>query len=87
MEKLVDAGLTRAIGISNFNKKQIQKILDNSRIKPKNLQLELQIYNQMPKLVDFCKQNDIVVTAYSSLGSPGAITLMQKRGVKYASYK
>lgn len=82
MEKLVDQGLAKAIGISNYNIKQIKTILDNSRIKPKNLQLELQVYNQMPKLVEFCKQNDIVVTAYSSLGSPGATVFLEKLGGK-----
>lgn len=34
MEKLVDEGLVRAIGISNFSSKQVQRVLDNCRIKP-----------------------------------------------------
>lgn len=34
MEKAVDDGLTKSIGISNFNKNQMQKILSNCRIKP-----------------------------------------------------
>ena len=34
MEKLVDEGLVKSIGISNYNSVQTQEILDNSRIKP-----------------------------------------------------
>ena len=39
MEKLVDAGLVKAIGLSNFNEDQVQKIWDSCRIKPSNLQV------------------------------------------------
>ncbi|XP_017781361.1 PREDICTED: 1,5-anhydro-D-fructose reductase isoform X1 [Nicrophorus vespilloides] len=71
MEEQVDNGKAKAIGISNFNISQISRILNNSRIKPCNLQVELHAYMQQTELVDFCKKNDIVVTAYSPLGSPG----------------
>jgi len=71
MENLVYGGLTKAIGLSNFNMKQIQRILDNCRIKPDNLQNENHLYLQEPELVQFCKDNGIVFTAYSSLGTRG----------------
>lgn len=73
MEAQVDAGLTRSIGISNFNQKQIQRLLDNSRIPPANLQIELHINFQQKPTVEYCKKNNIVVTSYSSLGSPGTV--------------
>lgn len=82
MEKLVDQGLAKSIGISNFNIKQIQRILDNARIRPANLQVELHIYYQTKELVEFCKKNNIVVTAYAPLGSPGFPIIMEKRGLK-----
>ncbi|VVC28293.1 NADP-dependent oxidoreductase domain,Aldo/keto reductase, conserved site,Aldo/keto reductase [Cinara cedri] len=69
MEKQVDCGRTKAIGLSNFNAKQVQKLLDYSRIKPDNLQVEHHIYLQQTELVDFCRDNGIVVTAYSTLGT------------------
>ncbi|XP_025422832.1 NADPH-dependent D-xylose reductase II,III-like isoform X2 [Sipha flava] len=69
LEKQVDCGRIKAIGLSNFNIKQIQNVLDNCRIKPDNLQIEHHLYLQQPELVDFCKDNGIVVTAYSCLGS------------------
>lgn len=69
MEKQVTCGRTKAIGLSNFNIRQIQRVLDNCKIKPDNLQVENHLYLQQPELVEFCKSNEIVVTAYSCLGS------------------
>lgn len=39
LEKLVDEGLVRNIGVSNFNQEQIQNLIDHSRIKPSVLQV------------------------------------------------
>ena len=39
MEKLVDEGLVKNIGVSNFNKKQMERLVKNCRIKPANLQV------------------------------------------------
>lgn len=71
MEKQVDKGLTKSIGISNFNKTQIERMLKENRIKPSALQIEMHPYLQQKELVQFCKNNDILVIAYSPLGSPG----------------
>lgn len=68
-------GLTKSIGLSNFNIEQIRRVLDNSTIPPCSLQIEHHAYLQQKELVDFCKENKIVVTAYSPLGSPGLIKL------------
>lgn len=71
MEEQVACGRAKAIGLSNFNIKQIQRVLDNCKIKPENLQVEHHLYLQQPELVEFCKENGIVVTAYSCLGAKG----------------
>ncbi|CAH1783108.1 unnamed protein product [Owenia fusiformis] len=68
MESCVDLGLTKYIGLSNYNSKQIQRILDTCRIKPVNLQIEVHPYLSNSKLVAFCKSHDITVMAYSPLG-------------------
>nr|CAI5830157.1 unnamed protein product [Callosobruchus analis] len=71
MEEQVDAGRTKAIGLSNFNQRQIERILKSARIKPACLQIEIHVAMQQKELVDFCHKHGIVVVAYSPLGSPG----------------
>jgi diketogulonate reductase-like aldo/keto reductase len=70
LEACVDEGLIKSIGLSNFNSVQIQNILDNCRIKPAVLQVEVNLYFQQHKLVKFCQERGVAVVSYSSLGSP-----------------
>lgn len=70
MEKLVDLGLVKCLGVSNFNSQQVERVLKEGRIKPITNQVEcLPTYNQK-KLIKFCKERDIVVVAYLPLGHP-----------------
>lgn len=70
MEAQVDAGRTKSIGLSNFNIKQIERILKSARIPPANIQVELHVYCQQKELRDFCNKNNITICAYAPLGSP-----------------
>ncbi|KAH0815938.1 hypothetical protein MTP99_018887 [Tenebrio molitor] len=70
MEQLVQKGLTKSIGLSNFNKRQIERILSVATIKPVTNQVECHPYLNQRKLIDFCKSKDITITGYSPLGSP-----------------
>uniref|UniRef100_A0A5S6QMZ8 Aldo_ket_red domain-containing protein n=1 Tax=Trichuris muris TaxID=70415 RepID=A0A5S6QMZ8_TRIMR len=74
MEDVLSKGMTRAIGLSNFNMQQIQRILDNSAVKPHNVQVECHLYWPQFELHDFCAKHNISFTAYTPLGNPGRIT-------------
>lgn len=67
MEECFDLGLTKAIGVSNFNSKQLQRLLDHSRIKPANNQLEVHPFLTNRKLIEFCQNKGIHVAAYAPL--------------------
>ncbi|KAL4946758.1 hypothetical protein BDV06DRAFT_229655 [Aspergillus oleicola] len=68
MEGLVDAGLARGIGVSNFNGGLILDLLKYARIKPATLQIEHHPYLTQETLVKYAQSQGITVTAYSSFG-------------------
>lgn len=70
METLVRKGLIRSIGLSNFNIKQIEEICNIATIPVSILQIENHPYLTQELLVEYAKTKNIVVTAYSPLGSP-----------------
>lgn len=72
MEKLVDLGLVKSIGLSNFNSEQITRVLDNARIKPVVNQVECSPTLNQKDLTAFCKARDIVIMSYSPMGRPHA---------------
>ena len=69
MEKLVDKGLCRHIGVSNFNTSKLQHLIENARIKPEVNQVELHPYLQQVGLLETCREWGVHVTAYAPLGS------------------
>ena len=68
MEKAYKEGKVKAIGLSNFNEKQIQEILDICEVKPAILQTEVHPYAQEKGLKTFLAKEDIVIQAWYPLG-------------------
>lgn len=81
MEEQVDAGKAKSIGVSNFNVKQVEKILNIARIPPVTNQVELHVYLQQKELEDYLKKKNITLTAYSPLGSAGTVKFLKDLGV------
>jgi diketogulonate reductase-like aldo/keto reductase len=68
MEGLVQAGLTRNIGVCNFNTSLLRDLMAYAAIPPAVLQVESHPYLAQEKLLRFCDENQIAVTAFSPLG-------------------
>lgn len=69
MESVAKAGLAKHIGVSNFGIKRLQSLIGQATIKPEVNQIELHPYLQQNDVLQFCRENNILVTAYSPLGS------------------
>jgi diketogulonate reductase-like aldo/keto reductase len=68
LERLMDDGRCRAIGLSDIGLEQLQEIVATARIKPAVVQVEAHPYLPEWELLDFCRQNGIVVLAFAALG-------------------
>jgi aldehyde reductase len=68
MEGLIDAGKCRAIGLSDISLKELLPIYESARIKPAVVQVEAHPYLPETELLEFCKENGIVLLAFAPLG-------------------
>lgn len=68
MEGLVDAGLAKSIGLSNFNCQGLRDVFNYARIKPAVLQIEVHPLLQQDNLIRLAKTLGVHVTAFSPLG-------------------
>jgi len=80
LEKLVEDGVARNIGVSNFNVQLLMDLLTYAKIKPAVLQIELHPYLQQNVLVKWVQEQGIQITAYSSFGPASFVPL----GVNHA---
>jgi D-xylose reductase len=75
MEDLLRFGLVRNIGVCNFNVSLLRDLLTYAEVPPTVLQVELHPFLTQEKLLRFCKENDIAVTAFSPLGASSYLSL------------
>ena len=68
MERLVDDGDCGAIGLSDISLEKLREIVAVARIKPAVIQVESHPYLPEWELLDFCRENGIVIQAFAALG-------------------
>ncbi|GKY89912.1 aldo/keto reductase [Sinisalibacter aestuarii] len=68
LEDAYEAGKIRAIGVSNFEKTDIDNLLDNAKVKPMVNQILAHVSNTPTALIEYCQSKGILVEAYSPVG-------------------
>ncbi|KAI8441668.1 hypothetical protein MSG28_015212 [Choristoneura fumiferana] len=92
LEDVQRLGLAKSIGVSNFNQSQLQRLLNESSIKPAVLQIEVHTQMVQAPLVSFAQSQGLVVMGYSPFGSlverfgapkPSSQPLLEELAAKY----
>jgi diketogulonate reductase-like aldo/keto reductase len=68
LERLVDDGHCKSIGLSDINLEKLREIVAAARIKPAVVQVEAHPYLPEWDLLDFCREHGIVLQAFAALG-------------------
>lgn len=68
LERLVDDGHCRSIGLSDITLEKLREIVAAARIKPAMVQVESHPYLPEWELLDFCREHGIVLLAFAALG-------------------
>jgi diketogulonate reductase-like aldo/keto reductase len=68
MERLVDDGRCKAIGLSDITLEKLREVVAAARIKPAVIQIESHPYLPEWELLDFCREHGIVIQAFAALG-------------------
>ena len=90
MQDAVQEGKVKTIGVSNFLKEDIENILSVCKIRPAVNQVLSHISNTPFELIDYCKEKNILMEAYSPIAhgeilqNEGVINIAKKYGVTVA---
>jgi len=68
LEDAYKAGKLRAIGLSNFEKQDVENILESCSVKPMVNQILVHISNTPKELIQYTRDEGILVEAYSPIG-------------------
>lgn len=85
MAELVDAGIARHVGVSNFSLEELQEAVRVSPVPIFTNQIEYHAYLDRSEMLAFCRANDVLLTAYSPLGQGLVVGdgLMSEIGARY----
>lgn len=85
MQQLVDKGQVRSVGVSNFGVERLKKVFEVSSVPICNLQIEYHPLTKRDVLPEFCRQEDIVISAYSPLARGDVLKepVLKEIGEKY----
>ncbi len=67
MQYLVEEGMVRSLGVSNFDVGRLQEAMDASEVPICNDQVEYHPYRSRRELPEFCAQHGVALSAYSPL--------------------
>ena len=88
MEELVDKGLARSIGVSNYNVQNLLNLLNICRIRPLVNEVEFHPYYYQKNLKDFCDKENITLIAYYPLArGNGARTYIKEHNGEMDIFK
>ncbi|WP_027531265.1 aldo/keto reductase [Bradyrhizobium sp. WSM3983] len=68
LERLVDEGHCKSIGLSDITLEKLREIVAVARIRPAMVQVESHPYLPEWELLDFCRDHGIVLQAFAALG-------------------
>jgi diketogulonate reductase-like aldo/keto reductase len=68
MERLVDEGHCKSIGLSDITLEKLREIVAVARIRPAMVQVESHPYLPEWDMLDFCREHGIVLQAFAALG-------------------
>ncbi|BBM86932.1 aldo/keto reductase [Candidatus Uabimicrobium amorphum] len=71
MEECARQGLCKHIGVSNFSITKLKSLVSSAQIIPQVNQIEMHPLLAQPNMLEYCNENNIVLTAYAPLGSKG----------------
>jgi diketogulonate reductase-like aldo/keto reductase len=69
MERALDQGHTKLIGVSNFSAAELDQVLAAGGVAPVVNQVEFSAFHQRRRLLEVCESRGVVLEAYSSLGT------------------
>jgi 2,5-diketo-D-gluconate reductase A len=69
MERALQLGYTRSIGVSNFSASELNEVMATARIAPAVNQVQFSPFEYRRKLLESCQQRGVVLEAYSPLGT------------------